>query len=578
MKNLLLSCILIFGSQLALAQNFTLVTDASNPIVSEASNSVYYTFAYTGCAWVDVNHDDQLDLFYSGKLFMNQGEGIFRKYTGLGSQSGVASTTSCSWGDFNQDGHIDLLYSNNIKTSIYLNDGLGGLSITPSYLENIPTICWSAQFTDFNNDSWLDLTLTFADGFHSGHYPVRLLSGSDRGLYPISDTLEFLNDLHPYTVSYFTDYDLDGDQDLFIASGPGGQPGMDFHYNNLLMETGEAKFQKQITQPWAREKQDGQNYNFIDIDNDGDLDMCLTNWAGAPNRFYINNNGVYEPANTAFTTGGVCLSNAWGDFDNDSYIDVIITAGGSGQHAGYYRNNGNGTFDFKGNIILDNIKGNSAGCSIGDYDNDGDLDFFTVGMEKGLFRNDLPDHNNWINIALTGVESNSSAIGTKVRAKANIRGKEVWQIREISAQNTFMGHNSLRVHFGLSDATVVDSLIIQWPSGQTEVYTDLETKEFYKFTEGESTSTAINKVIIEDDPIRIYPNPARDYVTIELPQDKKSLKTIQLVDMSGKSVHEVQNTRQQLLELNLSNLSSGIYNIIIQSSNNISSKKLQIVK
>ena len=351
---------------------------------------------------------------------------------------------------------------------------------------------------------------------------------------------------------------------------------MDFHYDNQLAQTGEANWVKQTAHPWTKQTQDGQNYNFIDIDNDGDLDMALTNWGGASNRLYLNENGSYTALEAPFTTGGVCLANAWGDFDNDSYIDVIITAGGTGQHAGLYRNNGNNTFDFKGNIILDNIGGNSAGISLGDYDNDGDLDFFTVGMEKGLFRNDLPDHNAWLNVALTGVESNTAALGAKIRAKASIKGREVWQIREISAQNTFMGHNSLRAHFGLLDATVVDSLIISWPSGLEEIYTDVPVRTFQKYTEGDSNSTGIAFHQLLSPDLQVYPNPANDHLWIEWDSEEFGQEgQLHLLDITGKVIYHLTGMTGSKVSIPTDQFAAGLY--VLRSTFRRTSSKTSVL-
>src|SRR5690606_6785588 len=83
-----------------------------------------------------------------------------------------------------------------------------------------------------------------------------------------------------------------------------------------------------------------------------------------------------------------------------------------------------------------------------------------------LLRNDLANGNSWLTLTLEGVVSNRSAIGARVHAWATIGGNTVGQIRELSAQNTFCGHNSLRLHFGFGDATIVDSLRVYWPSGE----------------------------------------------------------------------------------------------------------------
>lgn len=114
-----------------------------------------------------------------------------------------------------------------------------------------------------------------------------------------------------------------------------------------------------------------------------------------------------------------------------------------------------------------------------DFDNDGDLDLYADGPASGraLYRNDTENGNHWLELRLEGVRSNRSAIGAKVRALARIGGQDVRQLREVSAQNTFNGHNSLIVHFGLRDAVVVDQLTIEWPSGIVQTLHDVSADQ-----------------------------------------------------------------------------------------------------
>lgn len=90
---------------------------------------------------------------------------------------------------------------------------------------------------------------------------------------------------------------------------------------------------------------------------------------------------------------------------------------------------------------------------------------------------------HWIMFRLTGDISNRSAIGTVVRIKATIDGTPVWQMRDISAQGSFLGQNSLDLHFGLGDAVLVDSLEIRFPSGAVFDSTALNVDQLLEITE-----------------------------------------------------------------------------------------------
>jgi len=110
----------------------------------------------------------------------------------------------------------------------------------------------------------------------------------------------------------------------------------------------------------------------------------------------------------------------------------------------------------------------SSGAAWADYDRDGDLDLFIANTNFGqdaLYRNEIGNKNNWISIKCVGTDGNRSGIGAKVRIKANIGGNEVRQMREISSQTGFFGQDEMRAHFGLGDAAIVDSIIVEWPGG-----------------------------------------------------------------------------------------------------------------
>jgi hypothetical protein len=128
----------------------------------------------------------------------------------------------------------------------------------------------------------------------------------------------------------------------------------------------------------------------------------------------------------------------------------------------------------------------SSGVAWADYDRDGDLDLFVTsgeGQNNVLYRNN-GNGNNWINIRCVGTVSNKSAIGAKIRLKATTGLDPIWQMREISSQTGRNGQNSLNAHFGLGDASIIDSIRIEWPSGLIRSLTNVEPNQFLTITEG----------------------------------------------------------------------------------------------
>ncbi|MCG8608240.1 ASPIC/UnbV domain-containing protein, partial [bacterium] len=178
------------------------------------------------------------------------------------------------------------------------------------------------------------------------------------------------------------------------------------------------------------------------------------------------------------TDGGDSYGSGWGDVDNDGDLDLFVANTGENF---LYLNDGSGFFSKVNEGVIATDQGTSRGCGWADFDNDGNLDLFVTndGSENFLYQND-GNQNKWINIKCIGsfssdntsvLRSNVSAIGTKVRVTANSTG----QLREVSAQTGFGGHGSLNVHFGLGTVNAIESLMIEWPSGATQAFTDTIT-------------------------------------------------------------------------------------------------------
>lgn len=518
------------------AQNhFTKVTDANNPATTFANTAA----TYKGAAWVDLDGDNWPDLFASQRfLFRNTRDGNFAQLPDLDALPLGQGSSGSSWADINNDGFPDYI-TTGLVSGMYFNKGDHTFSNQTALLPNFSNYAgWDCALADADNNGLLDVLFVHACcTFHpTTPVPCRLFLQKSPGTFEAQTGYEFTDSNAPYTIPTWADYDLDGDMDLFIGTGPGGSPGVDYCYRNLLKENGAFSLQRLTTFPFM-EQQDGQVYNFTDYDNDGDLDICLTNYGGAKTRFYRNNNGTYESLSLPFTSQGTYLANVWGDFDNDGDEDVLISTDQTAL-VRFFRNKG-GNSGFNTIKTAGSANGNACGIALADYDNDGDLDFYTNGASaaRTLFRNDtLAQGRHWAQFACTGTTSNRSAIGTTLRVKANIGGQPTWQIRQVLAHNSFQGHNDLRQHIGLNDATLLDSVEVRWPSGLVQRFAGLPADRFYRVVEGQP----IQAIVSAPEPaptalptVLISPSPASaEGFSI---QTEARVKSVEIFDSTGRA-------------------------------------------
>ncbi len=562
MKFIWLFPLLLFPWCLFTQTPFLRVTDTTNPALTFPNTAA----TYKGLAWMDLDGDNRTDLFVSQRfLFHNDGDGNFTQLPDVAGAVGGQGAAGSSWGDFDNDGDLDGITSS-VTSGFHQNNGNNTFTLLN---DSIPDFAgysaWDCALADADNNGRLDAVFVHACcTFHpTGPFPCKLYLQSLTGHFSPVTGYEFTDTTAAYTIPVWYDYDRDGDMDLFIGSGPAnGTPKPDFNYRNMLKETGTFSLQRLTTFPFLQ-PQDGQTYNFTDDDNDGDLDICLTNYAAAPNRFYRNNGGVYTAITTPFTQTGQHLANCWGDVDNDGYLDLLISTDGS-PAIRLYRNRKDGTF--ANAVTASTAGGNVCGIALADYDNDGDLDFYTngAGEARGLFRNILTSNNHWAQFTLEGTSSNRSAIGAEILVKAVLDGAVVAQLRQVVAHNSFQSQSDLRQHFGLGNATQIDSVFVHWPSGGQEVFTGLAVDKFYKIIEGQGITTNVQEVkAVAIKFLQIQPNPASDTFLISLGDGiMEKITAVEMYDSTGRLMACDFTGQNEQTQVRFSkNLPNGMYQV-----------------
>jgi hypothetical protein len=400
----------------------------------------------------------------------------------------------------------------------------------------------------------------------------------------------------------FADLNNDGNLDIFSCHDIAPNC---YYLNGGGTDNALTFYQSNVTPGAMKFGTIGGNYStlFTDFDNDGDTDVFISKCSGPPCELHRNDgNGVYTDISA---TAGINVtpiqtwSSAIGDFDNDGDMDVIITAS-SGTHK-YFRNNldttnnteeaftnitaGSGwdtntstnidnvTYDFDNDGFLDVLGGgykimynqhNSTFApvsysglmtgAIGDLNDDGFLDI----LNGSTIRYATPNANKWLKVSLQGVQSNRNGIGSRVE----IHGAWGIQIRDIRSGEGFEFMSSLNAHFGIGQATTIDQVIIRWPSGIVDTYNNVTPNQRLVVVEG--ATLAINS--FNNGVFSVYPNPAKDVINIQLKDNLSvTLKSAAVYDLTGRVVLTTTDLNQPI---NVGSLASGTYILSITDSDN----------
>ncbi len=514
---------------------FTRVT--AGAVVEDLGNSLVSN-------WVHFNQDARPDLFVTNGdnglnyLYRNNGDGTFLKLVTGALLEQKGDWRGSTWGDFDNDGRVDALLSNfGQGVVLFRNEGSGAFApLDGGDLVQATGAVQGVAWGDFDRDGWLDLFVVADAGT-----PNRLFRNNGDGTFSLVADQPPGDPAHRSVSAAWGDLDGDGDLDLFVANG-----GPAAEQSNLLYtNNGDGTFSRVTEGPVVNDGGRSLGGSWGDFDNDGDLDLVVTNAGQQPLFLYANlGEGRFErvTAGVVAADRGDFYASAWADYNNDGWLDLFVSDFSAANRL--YRNNGDGTFTRITDGALVHDPGASTGSSWGDFDRDGFVDLFVANADSQgnfLYRNQGNGHH-WLNLRCVGVTSNASAVGTKVWAKANISGRAVWQVREISAQTGggFGGQNSLNVAFGLGDATLIDSLRIDWPSGLVQVFTRVRADRFLRITEGQPTLTAVNPspVTVPETFVlsQNYPNPFNPETVIRFQVPRRAFVTLRVYNLLGEVV------------------------------------------
>ena len=442
-----------------------------------------------GCCIGDYNNDGWDDLFvtYWGdcSLYRNNGDGTF---TDVAEKAGVTTrmpglkrwNSGCAFVDYDRDGNLDLFVANYIdfdpktaplpesglclykglvvacgppglkggKNILFHNNGDGGftdVSEKSGILKTDGTYGLGVLVCDFDNDGWPDIYVaddsTSSILYKNNHDGTFTDIGIESGVAYSADGKSQAG-----MGVDAADYDCDGLFDVVKTNFAGDT-------SSLYRNTGNMTFDDQTFQAGLGKNTRflGWGAGFLDYDNDGWADILVCNGHVYP-----------EVRESALESGYRERKIVYHNLGNRKFEDVSMKMGPGITELAPAR-----------------------GCAFGDFDNDGDIDVLVncINDVAQLLRCDSTLKHNWIKIKLIGVKSNRSAIGTRVYCRSAYNNQGHNQMQEVRSGGSYISQSDLRLHFGLGSAKQC-SLEIRWPSGQTDKVADAPVNKIITIVEG----------------------------------------------------------------------------------------------
>jgi len=492
---------------------------------------------HAGCAVADFDGDGDDDIYFLDSLagepnVLYRNDGDFR-FVEVGREVGVADLNAVGQAsmdaifvDVDNDRDQDLVVAAYGHSRLLLNRGGHFEEVTDRAGVGQQGNAAAVVALDVDNDGWLDLMV--------GHYfgdvdlwniphpkilqtnfetarnggPNRFYRNRGDGTFEEKAQELGLDDTG-WTLALGTgDLDDDGDVDLYLAN--------DFGPDRVYRNDGGKLVDVTEQATGAPDRSAGMNVDVGDYDNDGDLDVYVTNILNQmlpQGNMLWQNQGEMRFVDVAVPTGSIDGGWGWGakffDFDHDGDLDLYTVNGYVSDgpvdifRRGSQLNRGNvsdirGWPDMRGlslsgyetsrlfrndGLNFTDIarfagvgsQADGRGVAVSDFDRDGDPDLLVSnsGSAPELYRNEVGHDRPWLQVELVGSESNADAIGARVTVVAG--GER--QVREVSGGNGYSAQSSKVLHFGLAGAESVDQLEVRWPSGKRQLFRDLPARQ-----------------------------------------------------------------------------------------------------
>lgn len=501
-----------------------------------------------GCAMFDYDNDGYLDLLLlqSGPsrkppldaprphcaLYRNQGDGTFRDATaGSGLDRDLGYAHGVAVGDYDNDGYEDLFITAYRGNHLLRNErGTGRFTDVTAKMGlnrlHSAGYATSAAFGDYDNDGRLDLYVCYycpwtwevdkpckdANGRPDYCTPElydpdtdRLYRNTGTRFVDVSEQAGIARETGRGLAVAFLDYDRDGRQDIFVAN--------DLTPNFLWHNRGNGTFVNEALKAGCAFSDGGivmaaMGVGVADYNRTGRDSLYVTNFSGLPNVLFQNmGGGLFQDITSdaglhAPTLNFLAFGCEFLDYDNDGWSDLLVCNGHVQLHAEtklegvtyrqrkqLFRNREGARFEEIAD--LQQLGGLAEphlgrGLAVGDFDNDGRVDALALNQNgpAQLLHNQTPDRRHWVMFKAVGTKSNRSGLHTRFTLTAG--GAQ--QSAPVRAGSSYLSASDTRVHFGLGDASVIDTVEIQWQSGRRETLRNLPTNTIYIVTEGKGVT------------------------------------------------------------------------------------------
>lgn len=461
--------------------DLTGVTSASSALYRNAGDGTFVDITVAagvgargrygmGCAVGDYDNDGDADLYVTAfgpnLLYRNEGDGTFTDVTASASVADPAWSAGATFSDVDLDGDLDIYVANYVEYELAAN--------YPPCLENgLPTYCHPRHF-DGAPDT---LYRNNGDGTFSDI--TRQAGILDPGGPHAGKSLGVVS----------ADFNGDGSPDFYVAN--------DDTPNFLFKNDGAGRFEEVALVSGCAYSGDGvaqagMGVDAGDYDGDGLVDIFVTNLSYETNALYRNTgDGFFEDMAYAAHVGEesylhVGFGTGFVDLDNDGLLDIFVANGHIlpniadmtdtvtyAQPAQVFRNLGNSAFVEMTRELGPDFQapGVARAAIFGDYDNDGDMDVVVThsGGPARVLRNDGGNDRSWLRVTLPG------AGGLGARVTVTVGGRV--QVRDVRRGSSYLASNDPRVLFGLGDADTVDRVHIRWPGGRERTFENVHANQ-----------------------------------------------------------------------------------------------------